>query len=347
MKKVLIVAIAMIACFVINSSCSKNNSVTQVVTATNYGELLSQLRGIEKTVQSSEGKSTEEIEQFDYSNSANPHEWVGIEHNKCLDYLKANIPDILSPNDLTLSIRQPLSDEVKTLLCSGQMEKTKYLSIKYWNENVSDAHIRPYLPPAALNINIEKQMSDQNIGYLQQNKFVDPRLSGLDAFNRDFYQKLLYFVSINRISQFEADADSIIMYKVMETASIQESVDIIKQAEAVINNSTLDNNTKTRQLIFLSILRNSIGYWAAVIQNPNDPWFSVHGNFFNRVGPHEGYAKWNWNKFWEAVVTGVADAVGGIAGEAAGTAIGGPIGGAIGAGLVGSAASGVVAGLWP
>ena len=121
----------------------------------------------------------------------------------------------------------------------------------------------------------------------------------------------------------------------MATDSIEESVSIIKKAESdFITSTTLDEATKTRQLVFLSILRNSIGYWENVMEHDDSPWWRLNSDFFNRVGIHEGYSKFSWHHFWGVLLTGLADAVGGVVGAIIPPPVlGAAIGGVVGAGL--------------
>lgn len=342
-----IVAI-LIAGAILATACRKNNATAPSSSAdANNEQILAKLRNCKNNVLASQS-ANKTTQLFNYANPNTPYEWVGVEHNKCMDYIATYMNVILNNNaPLQLSIRQPLSNQTTLGTYYSQADKIEALSQKYWNENVSDRYIRPYIEGSSTITNeIESAWSRDNISYFQNNPFADPRTKGLNAFNIDFYTKLQHYVALKTITPFEAHADSIIVVQVMETDSVELSLDIIRNAEGVINSSTLAPDIKARILCFLSIFRNSIGYWAVIIDDPNHPYHLLNDNFWNVTGPHQGYNKWNWNKFWECVCTGLADAAGGIAGGAAGS-FAGPVGSSIGAGIVGAGASGVVAGLWP
>jgi hypothetical protein len=321
------------------TSCKKTSNTTSIPSTSDLkSRLLTKLRNAKNDAIAGKGYTTGKT-TTDYSNSQNPYEWVGINHNNDLAYIATFMSNLVDDHQtLTLTIREPLTDNVLNGRYNTFNDKVTALSQKFWNENVSDKYVRPYVAQNSVTNASEKSTSNDIISYLSTNKFVDPRTDGLNKFNEDLYGKLEHWVQDGTITQFDAQADSIVVYQVMETDSVEQSIAIIKTAEDDIINSQLDDETKTRQLVFLSILRNSIGYWVDVMQDNNSPWQRTNGAFINRVGTHEGYAKFSWHAFWGAVLEGVADAVGGIAGAG---------GGPIVSGIAGGVASGVVAGLWP
>ena len=323
-------------------SCKKETT-TNVSKKQEYPEVLSKLRSISSSTNNNAAR-TGNLLNLNYANPNNKYEWVGIKHNDCLDYVSSNIADITdNSKGLILSIRQPLSDEKITTTFFGRADKTIGLTQKFWNENVMDEYVRPYVTSNVIDNNYENKICTENLQYLTQNKFLDPRLDGLNKFNSDFYAKMKHFVEVGKISSFEADADSIIVSKAMETDDVQASIDIIKNAEKVITDAEIDQTIKTRQLTFLSIFRNSVGYWANVIEDENNPWWSVNRDFFTRVGTHEGYARWSWHKFWGVLLTGIADAVGGVVGAL----IEPPVVGAAVGGVLGATLSAVVDNVYP
>mgnify|MGYP001040820168 CR=1 FL=1 len=312
-----------------------------------YSEVLKKLQSISTNL-STDNKNnrakTSNTLSLDYSYPNNKFDWVGIKHNDCLDYVASNIPAITDDSkNLTLTIRQPLSDESSTVELNGRIQKAIGLTQKYWNEKVMDEYVRPFVSGPVINNNYENNISSENIQYLTENKFIDPRLDGLDKFNSDFSLKLNHYVEAGKITTFEAEADKSIVKQAMETDDVQASIDIIKSAEKIIIEASIDETVRTRQLTFLSIFRNSIGYWANVIDDQSNPWWTINKNFFQRVGTHEGYARWSWHKFWGVLLTGIADAVGGVVG----VFIEPPVLGAAVGGVVGSALSAVVDNVYP
>lgn len=289
-------------------------------------------------------KTTSDIETFDFRNDKNPYEWAGIAHNKALDYVAGYMSDLTDEKkSMTVLIKQPLTEDVTTKVITARKDKVIALTQKYVNENVAGKHdVDPGLTNAK-----EEEMSNSAIRYFTTNKYLDPRLSGLNDFNKDVWEKLTYLYTVGKLTDFEAHADSIIIAKIMETDDIQASIDIIKEAENTMLTASIEEKIKVHQLAFFSVLRNSIGYWSAVIQDPANPWWSLNKDLFTRIGTHTGYGRFSWHKFWGSVLEAVADGVGGLIGGAAGTAIGGPAGGVVGGIIVGAGCSGVVAAVYP
>lgn len=248
-----------------------------------------------------------------------------------------------SSHGLNLTIRQPLDTTTTTSTFYGRTDKTIALTQKFWNERIMDDYVTPNIKEVSFTSDGETKISKETVTYFKSNKFVDPRLSGLDEFNKDFYSKMQHLVDSGKLTSFEASADSIVIYQAMETDSLEQSIAIIVEAEKIIKDASLEDIVKTRQLVFLSIFRNSIGYWANVIDNESNPWWTTNSNFFTRIGTHEGYGKWSWHKFWGTLLTGVADAIGGMLG----VVIEPPLLGAAVGGVVGATLSAVVDQVYP
>jgi hypothetical protein len=155
----------------------------------------------------------------------------------------------------------------------------------------------------------------------------------LDIYKINVNNKLQNFVSNNSISADEAFADSLIVDYVFKANSLDDAISVIRQAESILISADMDEIIRVRQLSFLAIFRNSIGYWAKAIVTPNHPMIAINATYFNTP-----YPKFSWRKFWKAVAVGFADAAGGLAGGL----ISSPALGAIVGGIVGGACSGAV-----
>lgn len=344
MKRLTLITATLLLFFVLNS-CKKTGDALSKHPK-DYSEILAKLRNIKNDQKGNKPNSKiyARTTALDYSNPDNPYDWVGIKHNDCLDYVSSYMSDITNNSSgLSLTIRQPLNNSTTTATFYGRTDKTIALTQKYWNENVMDSYVAPYVKESSFSNDDENTITKDNIDYFKQHNFVDPRLSGLNAFNNDFYSKLQYFVDAGKLTSFEANADSIVVYQAMETDSLEQSIAIIIEAEKIIQEASLEDAVKTRQLVFLSIFRNSIGYWANVIEDESNLWWTTNRDFFTRVGSHEGYARWSWHKFWGVLLTGLADAVGGVVGAL----IEPPVLGAAVGGVVGAALSAVVDNVYP
>lgn len=308
-------------------SCTKDDNSQNLA----ENNLLAKLR---MTVIRSTSKDSLSGILSDYSNNDNPYEYVGVNHNKALDYISTYMNNIKDDSqNLSVEIKEPLTNNTFVKVCNGTTDKITALSLKYSNANTLNTYTKE-----DLNVNSELSTTDKTITYLKANKFADPRLSGLNEFNINYFKKLQYLKENGKINDFETHADSIIVAHVMETDDIVASVQIIKNAENDFLKSDIDSKIKERQLSYLSILRNSIGYWSQVTEDTSNPWWQLNNDFFTRVGTHEGYSKWSWHNFWENLAIGAADGLGGLAG----TGLGG-----IGAVGVGAVASAVVGALYP
>lgn len=330
MKKIIILELLLFLVGILSfQSCKKENTNT----INNETNVLTKLRQISIASNNQTSNKTTS-ETFDFSNPNNPYEWVGIAHNNSLDYVAGFMNDIIDDSkSIIVNIKQPYSSDVVQVNATNKVSKISALTQKYFNETVIPQH------PAndGLTITSEQQWSNSVTTFFFSNKYVYPQVSGLNAYNNDIWVKLTNMVAMNSLTPFEANADSIIIAKVMETNDIQLSLNVIKDAEGTIISSNLSDKIKAHQLEILSILRNSIGYWATVMQDTTNPWWQLNSRIWNITGTHTGYARWSWNKFWETVVTGIADALG--------TAAGGPT--LVGSAIVGGIASGLVEGLWP
>lgn len=346
MKKIIAITSVVLLLLTVLNSCKKDLKTTDNPTVkkeAEYALILEKLRNIRTELNNkskpgnrSGATSQAKTTSFDYSNPDNPYEWVGVKHNECLEYVSSFMSDITDDeNGLELSIRQPLSDESTSSTLYGSTDKMIGLTQKFWNEQVMDDYVRPYVE-SSFNNEEELNIIEQNLGYLQENKFVDPRINGSDEFIGDFWSKLQYFQETQRINEFEAHADSIIVYQIFEIENIEESVGLITEAESIINGSSIEDAVKTRQLVFLSILRNSIGYWETVMADEHHPWWTLNGDFFNREpeGQPGGRVSGFWKKFWRSLVIGLSDAVGGLVGAVISPPVlGAAVGGVVGAGL--------------
>ena len=348
MKKIIAITSVIFLLLPILNSCKKDLKTADTPSVKQeayYSQILAKLRNIraaEKNNKSRPGdgsgtNSQAKTTSFDYSNPDNPYEWVGVKHNECLEYVSSFMSDITDDDHgLELTIRQPLSDESTSSTLFGSTDKMIGLTQKFWNEQVMDVYVRPYVESSFDNEE-ELNMIEQNLGYLQENKLVDPRTNGSDEFIADFWSKLQYFQETERINEFETHADSIIINQLLAIEDIEESVGLIIEAESIINGASIEDAVKTRQLVFLSILRNSIGYWETVMADEHHPWWTLNADFFNREPegqPGGRQLRWNWKKFWRSLVIGIADAVGGVVGTViAPPILGAAVGGVLGAGL--------------
>jgi|GEM_PF-4653128 len=342
MKKIipfLIITSAILLCF---ASCKKSTDNLNRQEANDKGKILSELRAISlDNSNTTQAKTTSDV--FNFQNDNNPFEWVGEAHNDCLDYLAQYMDELVDTTDsMSISIKQPYSSDVINVSAITTKDKIVALSEKFFNENIASSHTQD----DGVDINTENENNQSIINYFENNQYVYPQVSGLNAYNENIWLKLTYFAEEGYLTDFESHADSIVISKIMETDDVQSSLDIIKSSETVILNSSLGETEKNNQLIFLAILRNSIGYWANVIQDTNNPWWQLNVRIWNITGTHEGYAKitplfhWSWHNFWGALCAGAADALGGAG---AGLLTSNPVL----IGLAGAGCSAVVTALWP
>lgn len=295
-------------------ACSKFNEGKPSVKETD--RVLGVLRAIQiKThLEASNSASRLEtgIENFNVENNQNPYEWVGIAHNQSLEYVSGYMTELLdTTSSLQVNIKQPASNEVITVSVTDRPRKIVALTTKFFNEEVLPHHS---IGTTNLTAEFEREQAMEAINYFSANKYVNPHVSGIGAYQENIWNKLTHFSSLGRISPFEASVDSIIIAKVMSSQGIQESLDIVKVAESIILQAEIDEKERARQLVFLSILRNSIAYWAGVIQDTNHPWWQLNGEIWAASGAQN--AKWNWGTFWSTLLVGVADAVGAVGASA-------------------------------
>jgi hypothetical protein len=257
-------------------------------------------------------KTGDDLNGGNFSNPKNPYEWVGIEHNNCLDFVGQYAGNILDNNSgLVLSIKEPFNDQIFTTSYTGKVDKIKAISQKYWNENVIPNRPSSYFQNADKKLTNQQQavICSDNFNWFNQNKYLDPITAGLTLYKANINQKLSYFSDNNTITIEELEADSTIISHIFNSSSLDEAIDVIKQAESIIILSTdINKDVKIRQLIFLSIYRNSIGYWANAVKITNHPLIAINSQYFGKP-----YPEWSWKRFWRGLAVACADALGGVA----------------------------------
>jgi hypothetical protein len=308
-------------------SCTKTDVETLPSNNTSTAVFIDKIKADGLLALQSKANPKESVE-----NQSNKYDYVGQQHNKTLDAIIFKY-DAISNDKVALSflISNPnaRTGSEFSATYTSRTEKTIAISGDYWFKNQSNLLNGESFAPKEL-----IDYTNSNINYLKNNKFPNPSKSSDIEVLKNISQKLDYFNVNLGLSDVEKNIENAYFEQLLSCNALDDCLRLTKSYESNIIASSLDDKIKARQLVFMSIMRHSTSYWEKVQNDTSSNWHKLYGNLFNGNSLSNTRVAKKW---WEWLIIGVADGVGGLAGAL----VSSPVGAAFVGGAVGGVASGL------